>query len=435
MPQRSDEAPERNAFLNAIDFEIESRESVAAKHGVTSWAIVVAGAALAWSIVSELVGKNVTWLNILLIAFVVSGGIGFAVSLLIRTPLLRRTAVGTTWTFGHHLMASSGLDSNLVLRVAFLLACQALFGLLFWIGGLTKLGIALFFVDGFASALVWIIWILTKIRNPFVLGSWGSSIDAAKLRWRVLGSIVFRVPIAFALVYICRAWTNLAQSDVRIGFIAGALLTLIEYAVLTQSPSSVLPELHLLRTRVAFGWLPIGDAREELEGIFAGPNQKRILTRRACSVIDEVRQATRIFERLNSQINSVMLLIEELKSGSQTEQRVERAKYALRSFARAKSRVDRALMSRKKSKVLHAKFIAMSSEAEFGGEVDRQTVEELQTRLDAAIRERKSESEKFLSLHEQATDAVRFLWDVTGGIPPNAMPKGKLAIALSLFRE
>jgi hypothetical protein len=243
-------------LLSAIDFEINHRESLLSRHGLTIWGTASVTVALAWMVVNEALSSDHDWPKVLLV-FVAAGWlIGFFTS-----PWLKALgwglpfpAAGRRYTIMQHALRHGLYTESMGYQFMHL-------GLMLGISAylLTKgyilVGVAGIISYAFVLFLFGFLWMLMRVRVPIKIPI-AKPEPARTIRAALLSRIFVTV---WALVPLQALWYTwpIEKSDVRLGLVSAGLVSLVSCLATLIRPPTTTNQLRSVRSRLAFGEMSV----------------------------------------------------------------------------------------------------------------------------------------------------------------------------------
>jgi len=434
LPENNNANLTRQELLSAIDFEINHRDSVLSRHGITTWGIAAATIALIWGAATEAASTGHEWTSVLLVLLTGNWLLGF-----VSLPWTRALGWGSPaepvpkqYTF-KQIMLHHGIDADsfayqliptgLMLAVSIYLAFN----------GFVLLGIV-----ACASYLIGLIamsfcWLISRIHIPIrfrtVDHQPGRNLRLALLS-RSLSVVVTMVP----LYALASAWPVAAQ-DVRLGLLLGALAYLLSFSASLIRPPITTSRLRSLRSRLALGDTSAEAAKSDVEWTLHGSPDERYVTEKADEVIAVLETYKTLCDLVVENADEVRALADKLQS-------VPPGQIMLKEIASDFRTLHMRMLADMKSMQvnmeaaikLRAELMARVEAAKVFLDIKPKSLQAIVQRVDAFGKEADSSRQMFVSKSDQFRPALDLLYNAQKGV---VLPR-KLTLSdayVALFRN
>jgi hypothetical protein len=358
MQQGTDNALDREQFLEALDSEIAHLESARASTGLTRWGIIVSLSALLW-LGLQILGeshyqlKNVAGLTI---ALTILWDILAKVIVALDAPMVSRQPVrggfiSLTQMIGaaRSLLLFVGLKEGLLLVAAFISNLPGFTVAQVYLAAgflLTAIGFVFTYVDILPIPVI----------EPHTKGR-SYAICYQSISW------LARVVVAGSLVWaIFKLRSTFSTDDVRLGILATACLYLLSLLVHDRFSTNYLAAFRKVRQNLAFNHISLDEAREQADLLttFGGTTTATIHREpeEILASIDAIRSQFRKIESLQGLILAAPMNDPQLTFDSrvQDEERKRASKIIPTLFAEACSEHDR-LKDRVEQYIAYGSFL------------------------------------------------------------------------------
>jgi hypothetical protein len=302
--------------LDAIDYEIEHRESALSRHGLSTWGVIAAIVALLWTTTNETLSPGHNWTNVLLVFITSSWILGFfsspwfkALGLGIPKVLPKMTAKELILRFG----LNEGWVSHQVAHVVLMLVVA----IYLWAQGFILVGVTTCAFWGGVLLLLGICWLVFKIQIPMRLPQLQPD-SRRQLRTAILVRVLI---LTFALVPFEALWSvwPVSVPDVRLGLMLAALTSLWASSTTFLQAPTTSTNLRDLRSQLGFGDIGIEEAKEKAKHILGRSPEEYYLTAKADAVATELRESKRLYDFLCDQMDKIIQLAERLPRASSNQ--------------------------------------------------------------------------------------------------------------------
>jgi len=304
----------REGLLDAIDAEIAQREGAVTRHGISSWTVIGALVGLFWMALNEALERDYVWLNVALVVFVAHWYLGVVLSYWEKaffSPIETKLQSPSKLSVNQLLIQTrlgSGLLAFYCIEMLGLCALSAYLGVHgFW--QLSALSLPLYLLMLFLLVLL---WVYMQLKIPFEF-----STTAKANRRGVLMRILVIAWIAALLLSGTEAAlgaTDLSRNEVRLGLILAGTWSVFGLGLRLTRPAPGLEELRTLRTKLGFGSVDLGKARQDIKTILFGTPQEAYVANKAEQVLAELRTCNEICDRTIARIERAADLSERVRT-------------------------------------------------------------------------------------------------------------------------
>ena len=307
-PETSKRSLTRQELLAAIDFEIDHRESMLSRHGVTTWGIACANIALIWTAALEALSSSHDLTRVFLVLIA-----GTWLFLVLSRPWMRVVGLvvpaertDRRYDIKEHLLRSGFyadsfpllmIPAGAMVFISIYLICNG-----FLLVGISTGSLYFLVLLGIAFC-----WVLCRVRIP-IRRKLSQHDDRLSIRTRLLIVAIALTPLP-ALGSIWPVGT----SDIRLGMLLAGLVSLSWLSAMLVRPPTA-NRLRSLRSRLAFGEVEIETAIREAESILHGSPAEHYLTDKAEEVIAEAASYKFFCDSVVEATQRVSALAEKLQS-------------------------------------------------------------------------------------------------------------------------
>jgi hypothetical protein len=305
------------------------RENQASRLGYSEWALKVAFVAILWAAVNEIAKGNHTRRGTLLIFF--AGWVMLAFLTVLtgnkpKQPVYEGTKGSKYFGTFRELIIKRGFHPDTMLYViAECLGLLAIAVVLGHCGFVTLSVIARVILFCFLVVLV-IVLALCFIRIPIRIDP---KIEAQlpKSVFCANGALlmVTLVLAITSIITVVAEWSSISSPDLHLGLLLTGLMTILGVNVQLANPAPDLVPLKSIRGRVAFGWLDLETAKEEVENILLGFPNDHYVASKAIQYIDALEEIRHHYEGILAVMQQVMRLATKLKESIHSQTNVAKA--------------------------------------------------------------------------------------------------------------
>jgi hypothetical protein len=336
MPPDAPSPPEpatltREQLLEALDTEIKNLAATQSAAGWNQWAILGALAAVFWAALGSWEKGQFVLLNAALLALVFS----YTVDFLSRTLNAVDSSPLPSRPTANRFLSWSRLLGSTRSALLFQAAKSSAYVAIAW---------------SFDSAFLWPIRLLVPLGIAFTLLALGLSLwpecpefpreNRLVPRWalsfgRIIGGVVEVVTLGglWATVYFDAQ--RFTTADVRLGLLASAILYLVGLWVDTRVPATFLRALRALRQSLAYGRIPLTEARDHADLLLIGGTLAQTVQPHVNTLVSKLDRAREAVQQVTQLMEGYSALVQELQQQPERNPEIE-AKWAEAKLCPAK---------------------------------------------------------------------------------------------------
>jgi len=299
----------KNDVLDAIDFEINHRESLLSRHGLSTWGVIAATCALLWASAVEVLKGDHNFTHVVLVMLVSNWWLSFLTSPWMKALGLLSFSSNRSQNITSHFL-SAGLDEEtfkwLVVQTVLMFSLAVYLGF----QGFVLLSVLPSIFYAVALIFMGAGWMVMNIKLPL-----RTPVRPAAGKGKLYRLTRLFIPITslIALTAIRSAWP-IESTDIRLGLLLAASVLLWGTSLIILKPPTQTTNLRRLRSELAFGEIETQVARTKAIHILHGTPDEHYVTIKADETASELEQVSQLCKSINTQIRQIIPLAEKAKA-------------------------------------------------------------------------------------------------------------------------